>query len=251
MDFDDLERRMAAGARLMLLCNPHNPVGIQWSHDTLCRVARLAKKYGVVVVSDEIHGDLMLWGNAHEPFTESCPEAREVGVWLGAPSKTFNIPGFMSSWIVVRNPALRNPFYAWLESTEVNDPCFTATIAAEAAYTHGEPWLDQMLRYVEGNIEAVERFFADGLPAVKAVRPQASFLVWLDMRGLGLDHDTLLDRLINGAHVALNDGKMFGDEAAGFFRLNVASPRSVVMDACRAIRDAFTTAASPAEGAAR
>lgn len=241
MDFDDLERRMADGARLMLLCNPHNPVGIQWSADTLQRVARLAKKYGVTVVSDEIHGDLMLWGGKHLPFTESCPEAAEVGVWLGAPSKTFNIPGFMSSWIVVRNPELRDPFFAWLDSTEANDPCFTATIAAEAAYTHGEEWLDQMLRYVEGNILAVEEFFASEMPAVKTVRPQASFLVWLDLRGLGLEHDALVDRLVNHAHLALNDGMMFGDDACGCFRLNVAAPRSVIMSACTAIKDAFAS----------
>lgn len=239
MDFADLEAKMASGAKLMILCNPHNPAGVQWYPETLVRVASLARKYGVTVVSDEIHGDLMLWGNRHVPFIDVSEDAAAVGIMLGAPSKTFNIPGFMSSWMVVRNPALREPFYSWLTANEFNDPCFTATIAAEAAYTHGEPWLREMTAYVEGNIRMVEEFFREEMPQVRPVRPDASFLVWLDMRGLGLPHEQIVDRIINRAHLALNDGTGFGADARGFMRLNVATPASVLMRALKSFRDAF------------
>lgn len=242
-DLKDLELRMAAGAKLMLLCSPHNPGGIIWSKDILAEIARLAKKYGVTVVSDEIHCDLTLWGNKHTPFTEISPEAAEVGIVLGAPSKTFNIPGFMSSWIAIKNPELRKPFYRWLESTELNDPNFLAVIAAETVYTHGEEWLNQALKYIEGNIIATEQYFATHLPQVKVMRPQASFLVWLDMTNLGLTPDEVADTLVNKAKVALNDGRIFGSGGDGFFRLNVAAPRSVIDNSLQAIVSALKEAA--------
>lgn len=239
MDFELLEAQMKAGAKLMILCNPHNPAGVQWYPETLRKVADLAKHHGVIVVSDEIHGDLMLWGNAHEPFTEVSPEAAEIGIWLGAPSKTFNIPGFMSSWIAIRNPKLREPFFKWLEANKLNDPSFMATIATEAAYNQAEDWLDAMLRYVESNIRMVEDFAAVEMPGVRPVRPDASFLVWLDMRGLGISHEQIVDRLVNKAHLALNDGTAFGADARGFMRLNVATPHNVLHRALIAMKEAF------------
>lgn len=230
MDFEDLERKFSTERpKLMVLCNPHNPIGIQWSREDMLKVASLAKRYGVKVISDEIHGDLMLWGKPHIPFLSVSDEAREVGIAMGAPSKTFNIPGLASSWIVISNPELRRPFYEWMTVNEFSDPTFVATVATEAAYRHGENWLDSLIGYLEGNIEAVERYCEEHLPGIRAIRPQASFLVWLDCRGLGLDHDGLIDLFVNRARLALNDGAMFGEEGCGFMRLNVASPRSVIM----------------------
>lgn len=230
MDLEGLERIMAEEhPRMMVLCNPHNPIGIQWDAGTLRCVARLARKYGVIVVSDEIHGDLMLYGREHYPFATVSDDAAAVAVTLGAPSKTFNIPGVVSSWIIVKNPELRTGFYQWMESNHFCEPTFAAVVATEAAYRHGEPWLEQLLDYIEGNIAAVEEALAVE-PRIKAVRPQASFLVWLDCRGLGLSHDELIDLFVNKARMALNDGTMFGAEGDGFMRLNVASPRSVVLD---------------------
>lgn len=241
IDYYDLEEKMAdPRVKMMILCNPHNPAGVQWTQESLQRVARMAKKHGVKIVSDEIHGDLMLWGQKHQPFLESCPEAAEVGIWLGAPSKTFNIPGFASSWIVIRNEEMRRPFYAWLETNELSDPTFTATLAAETAYRYGGEWLDALIPYLQDNIIAVEEFMAQRMPQVKVHRPQASFLVWLDMRGLGMTHERIVDTIVNKAHLALNSGKMFGENGAGFVRLNVATPRKCLMEALEAMAEAFS-----------
>lgn len=231
MDLEGLERIFSTERpKIMILCNPHNPAGIQWNVDTLRQVARLAKKYGVIVLSDEIHGDLMLWGGKHIPFASVSPEAAEVSVTFGAPSKTFNIPGLVSSWMIVPNKQLRAPFYRWMEANEFSAPTFTATVGTEAAYRHGEQWLDELLSYLEGNVVALEKFFAENCPQIKPLRPQASFLVWLDCRELGLAQAELVD-WFKSRGLALNDGAMFGAAGNGFMRLNIAQPRATLLAA--------------------
>lgn len=231
MDLEGLERIFSTERpKIMILCNPHNPAGIQWNVDTLRQVARLAKKYGVIVLSDEIHGDLMLWGGKHIPFASVSSEAAEVSVTFGAPSKTFNIPGLVSSWMIVPNKQLRAPFYRWMEANEFSVPTFTATVGTEAAYRHGEQWLDELLSYLEGNVVAVEKFFAENCPQIKPLRPQASFLVWLDCRELGLSQAELVD-WFKSRGLALNDGAMFGAAGTGFMRLNIAQPRATLLAA--------------------
>ena len=227
--------------KMMILCNPHNPIGIQWDQPTLAEVGRICRENGVVVVSDEIHGDLMLGGRRHIPFAAASPDAEAVAITLGAPSKTFNIPGLVSSWMVVKNPALRSDFYNWLTVNEFNAPTLISTIGAEAAYRYGEDWLDQMLGYVESNIEFVDNFLRERCPLVKAVMPEVSFLVWLDFSALGLSQEALMQFLVNEAHVAVNDGSMFGKEGKGYVRLNVGTPRSVLYRALDAIASAIYT----------
>ncbi len=240
MDLEGLERIFAdEHPALMILCNPHNPVGIQWDAETLRAVAALARKYGVKVISDEIHGDLMLYGQHHIPFCSVSDDAAAVGITFGAPSKTFNIPGLVSSWAIVRNPELRQPFYHWLEVNEFSAPTFTATVATEAAYNEGEPWLTELLEYLEGNVDATVKFVEENMPGVRAVRPQASFLVWLDFRGLGLTHDELIDGMQRKARLGLNDGAMFGKQGTGFMRLNVALPRAELMKCLSRMAEAF------------
>lgn len=240
MDLQDLEHKFATERpSMMILCNPHNPVGIQWSADTLAAVAALAYKYGVKVISDEIHGDLVLYGQPHIPFLAVSPEAKAVGIALGAPSKTFNIPGLSSSWIVISSPELRAGFYHWMEANEFSEPTFVATLATEVAYRCGEPWLAAATEYIEENIATVERYCAEHLPLIHPVRPEASFLIWLDCRDLGLDHDQLVDLFVNNAHLALNDGAMFGDEGEGYMRFNVASPRHILLRCLDSLKTAI------------
>ncbi len=227
--------------RMMILCNPHNPIGLQWDRETLAEVGRLCREAGMVVVSDEIHGDLMLGGRRHIPFVEASEDCRAVAVTLGAPSKTFNIPGLVSSWMVVKDPALRRGFYHWMEVNEFNAPVLISTIGAEAAYRHGEEWLDEMLAYVEGNIAFVDEFLRENVPGVRAVKPEASFLVWLDFTDLGLGQKELMDLLLEKAHLALNDGSMFGRQGIGFMRLNVGTPRCVLRQALEHVRDAVAS----------
>ena len=242
MDLEGLERIFAQERpAMMILCNPHNPIGLQWSRDTLATVARLAHKYGVKVVSDEIHGDLMLHGRSHYPYIESCEEARKTGIALGAPSKTFNIPGLSSSWIVIADEELRREFYHWMEVNEFGEPMMMAVVGTMAAYNNAEDWLDEALKYIEGNIDAVDKYCRENMPVIKAVIPEASFLVWLDCRGLGLDHDGLMDLFVNRARLALNDGAMFGAEGNGFMRFNVAAPRGAIISALDQLSEAVST----------
>lgn len=240
MDLDGLRRLLAEdkGIKMLILCNPHNPIGIQWSRDTLAELASICREAGIVVVSDEIHGDLMLGGRRHIPYLSCGDDARATGVMLGAPSKTFNIPGLVSSWMVVKNPDLRRDFYNWLEVNEFNSPVLISTIGAEAAYNTGEEWLDQMLAYVEANIDFVEDYARRNIPGLKVVRPQASFLVWLDFRDLHLCQREIMNLLLDKAHLALNDGSMFGRQGEGFARLNVGTPRCVLAHALASLADA-------------
>lgn len=224
--------------KMMILCNPHNPVGIQWDADVMRQVAKICRENGVVVVSDEIHGDLMLYGKPHISFVSVSDDARAITITLGAPSKTFNIPGLVSSWMVVKDEKLREEFYHWLEVNEFSSPTLFATIGAEVAYTHGEEWLNEMLAYVEGSIDIVEDFLEKNIPQIKIFRPQASFLLWLDCRELQLTQPQLVDLFVKKARLALNDGTMFGEEGAGFMRLNIGSPRKVILEALQSLADA-------------
>ena len=163
---------------------------------------------------------------------------------LGAPSKTFNIPGLVSSWMVIKNEELRTPFYKWMEANEFNSPVLFSTIGAEAAYNNGEQWLDQMLRYVESNVEFVCDYVAKYIPGLRVVRPQASFLLWLDFRSLHLCHREVMDLLLDKAHLALNDGAMFGCQGGGFARLNIGTPRCVLANALERLRTAVCSVCS-------
>lgn len=239
MDIDGLEHIFATEhPRLMVVCNPHNPIGISWPADVLRKVASLARKYGVIVFSDEIHGDLMMYGHRHTPFVTVSDDAAAVALTFGAPSKTFNIAGIVSSWCAIKNPELRQPFFTWLETNELSNPNFLSMTATEAAYTCGEEWLSQCICYIEGNIDYVVRYCEEHIPGVKAVKPQASYLVWLDCRGLGLSHEQVVDLFVNRARLALNEGSMFGEAGKCFMRFNVATPRSVVETAMKRLEEA-------------
>lgn len=238
MDFDQLEAVADDRCRMLLLSNPHNPAGIVWDAATLRRLAAFCRQRGILVISDEIHCDMTLWGNRHTPFASVSDEAAACSITFGAPSKTFNIAGIVSSYAVVPDTTLRERFYGWLEANELNAPDIFAPIATVAAFRRGEAWRQQMLRYVERNVETVTGFCAAHLPAIRPWRPEASFLVWLDCRGLGLPHDELVRLFVDEAHLALNDGTMFGRGGEGFMRLNVGTPRSVLLRALEALRDA-------------
>lgn len=231
MDFENLEAVADEKCRMLILSNPHNPAGIVWDRATLAKLAEFCSRRGILVLSDEIHCDMALWGNRHIPFASVSPEAASCSITFGAPSKTFNIAGIVSSWAIVPDAELRRRFFGWLQANELNEPPLFAPIATVAALREGEPWRQEMLRYVEQNVEFTIDYCARRIPAIRPLRPQASFLVWLDCRGLGLDHDALVDLFVNRARLALNDGEMFGPGGRGFMRMNVAAPRSVLREA--------------------
>lgn len=231
MDFEQLAEVTDEKCRLLVLSNPHNPAGICWSAETLRRLAHFCYERDIIVISDEIHSDMALFGYRHTPFASVSEEAAQCSITFGAPSKTFNIAGIVSSYAIVPNDSIRRKFYTWLEANELNDPPLFSPIATIAAYQQGEEWRQQMLRYVEDNIRYVEDYCRTRIPLIKPVRPEASFLVWLDCRALELSHDELIDRFVNQAHLALNDGAMFGPGGEGFMRMNVGTPRSILHEA--------------------
>lgn len=239
MDFDDLEAVADAKCRMLILSNPHNPGGIVWDAPALRRLADFCHRHGIVVVADEIHGDMALGQNRHTPFASVSEEAAACSITFAAPSKTFNIAGIVASYAVVPDERLRRRFFGWLEANELDTPDIFAPIATVAAFRHGEAWRRQMLAYVAGNVDLVIDFCAEHLPGIRPLRPQASFLVWLDCRGLRLPHEELIRLFVDEARLALNDGAMFGPGGEGFMRLNVGAPRSVVREALERLRDAL------------
>lgn len=216
--------------KLLILSNPHNPAGIVWPEETLRKVADICSRYGVLVISDEIHADMPLFGHVHHPFPTVSETAAHCSITFASPSKVFNIAGLVSSFAVVPDDAIRGKFFSFLEANELNSPLMISAIATEAAYTQGEAWREEMLSYVTSNIEFLCSYVEREMPLVKVVKPQASFLVWLDFTALGLDHESLLDFITNRARLALNDGEAFGPGGEGHMRLNVGCPRCKLED---------------------
>lgn len=238
MDFEGLANVADEKCRVLILANPHNPAGIVWDVDTLRRLADFCSERGIIVISDEIHCDMAHKGFKHHPFASVSERAAQCSITFGAPSKTFNIAGIVSSYCVVPNEELRRPFFEWLDANELSEPTIFSPIATVAAFQNGEEWRQQMLEYVEANIDFVDNFLKTRIPQIKALRPQASFLIWLNCRDLNLDHDALNRLFVDGARLALNDGEMFGEEGRGFMRMNIASPRAVLQDAMERLEQA-------------
>lgn len=242
MDFENLESVCDERCRMLILSNPHNPAGIVWPRETLERLAEFCHNRGIIVISDEIHCDMALFGHKHIPFASVSEKAAECSITFGAPSKTFNIAGIVSSYAVVPDPKLRERFFKWLEASEMNAPHLFAPIATMAAFRYGEEWRQQMLRYIEGNIGFIEDFCRKNIPQIRPLRPQASFLVWLDCRELNLTHDQLNDLFVNKAGLALNDGEMFSPGGEGFMRLNVGTSRAILEESMEHLLSAICTA---------
>lgn len=239
MDFDNLEEVADDKCKVLILSNPHNPAGIVWDKDTLARLAEFCYDHNILVISDEIHCDMALWGNTHVPFATASDKAAQCSITFGAPSKTFNIAGIVSSYSIISNDEIRNRFYTWLAANELNEAPMFSPIATIAAFKNGEQWRKAMLHYVEQNILFMEEYCKTHLPKIKPLRPEASFLVWLDCRALGLNHEQLIDLFVNKAHLALNDGEMFGKGGAGFMRVNVGTPRPILTKALEQLTEAI------------
>lgn len=239
MDFEQLEQVIDDKCKILILANPHNPVGITWSRDTLVRLADIAVKHNLIVISDEIHCDMAIYGNKHIPFASVSENAARCSITFGAPSKTFNIAGIVSSYAIVPDPMLREKFFAWLTANEMDMATIFAMVATEAAFTEGEVWRQQMLAHIESNIDFVDEYLKANIPEVRAIKPQASYLVWLDFSALGLPHDKLIDMLVNDARLAMNDGAMFGIGGEQHTRLNVGTQRAVLEQAMKQLKEAI------------
>lgn len=238
VDLDDLEKKMQDGAKMLLLCSPHNPIGRVWSYQELDSIARLCEKYDVFVVSDEIHADLVLEGK-HIPFAKVAADRNVETITCMAPSKTFNLAALQMSYVVFEKKASQKAYEAHLQRqfVEIDNPF--ATVAAEAAYRKGEEWLEKLLEYVRENVQYVKEYIESNIPEMKVIEPEGTYLVWVDMRNLKMETSKLQSWLREEGKLALSDGHIFGDEGAGFARINVACPRENVDEGLRRLKNAY------------
>ena len=224
IDFDDLENKMKAGARMLILCSPHNPVSRCWTRDELEWLGSKSLEYGVLVVSDEIHCDLVFEPHHHIPLATLSEEIAQNTITCIAPSKTFNLAGLFTSSIIIANDSLRRRFKHAEEKIHLSANIFGIT-AAEAAYRDGEEWLGELMTYLKSNAELVKDFLAVNLPEIAISPIEATYMLWLDFRQLGFSAPDLKNRLIEKAGLGFVEGPSFGPGGNGFQRMNIACPR--------------------------
>ena len=239
MDFADLEAKFHTGEGLrssrsrvkaLILCNPQNPMGRVWSREELRQMGEIVIGHGAVVISDEIHCELLYHGHRHTPFGSISPEFAENSIVCMAPSKTFNLPGLEASSIIIPNRKLREDFNDMRTGIVPGLNIFGMS-AMETAYRDGDAWLEQLLDYLQGNLEFTLDYFKKRIPRIKVIPPQGTYLLWLDCRALGLDDIGLRKFMCEQARVGFDDGFVFGKGGSGFERMNIACPRSLLQEA--------------------
>ena len=238
MDFDLLERQ-AATAKMLILCNPHNPVGRCWTREELQKVSEICLRNDVLVLSDEIHCDLVLPGYKFLPYATLGEQAANHCIVFHAASKTFNLAGLATSTAIIPNKTLRDTYINYVHSMEAELGNIFGKVATQTAMEQGDDWLRQLLDYVQGNIDYVSSFLKEHLPKVRFFKPEATYMMWLDFNGFGLSEEALWQKMTQEAQLGLNRGKEFGSEGSGFFRINLACPRSTVEVAMERLRDHF------------
>lgn len=241
IDFEDF-RHKTRQCKAFILCNPHNPGGIVWKKEVLVKMAEICAENNCLVISDEIHADLTFKPYRHHPFASVSEEARQNSITFMSPTKAFNMPGITGAHVIVFNDDLREQYFNYLMSCDLDIGNVFSYIAVQAAYEQGEEWLKQLKAYLSGNIDYVLSFIENRLPRIKAIRPQASYLIYMDCRGLGFHSDEELEGFfVDKARLALNTGVTFGPEGWGFMRLNAGCPRSVLQEAMQRLEEAYGT----------
>lgn len=232
MDFDLLDRQLAdPRVRMLILCSPHNPVGRVWTRDELLELGSICLKHNTLVVSDEIHSDLVYSWAKQIPFASLSPELASRSITLIAPSKTFNLAGFHTSLALLSNPELFTRFGQVMQNLGIGGSSVLGLVAMDAAYRQGEEWLEQLLDYLEGNINFMLDFFSARIPQISVRRPEGTYLAWLDCRRLGLTHEELCSFMIHKAGLGLDEGAKFGKPGEGYMRINLACPHSLLQKA--------------------
>lgn len=238
VDFDAFENALKRRPPLFILCNPHNPVGRCWTEEELRRMGELCVKYGTLIISDEIHSDLVLFGNKHIPMASVSDEIAAHTITCISATKTFNLAGLQAATLVFPNQELIDIYQKFWKSMDVHRNNAFSLVAVEAAFRHGEEWLDQLIAHLESNVCFVEQYLTENIPEIKLRRPECTYLLWLDCKALGLKGDELPKFIINEAKLALNDGRGFGPEGEGFMRMNIACNRSTVEQAMAQLKAA-------------
>ncbi len=227
-DFEDFSRKIDDDTRLLILCNPHNPVGRVWTKEELTKLGDICLKNNVLIVSDEIHSDLIYNGFRHLPLPKISEELANNCIVCMAPSKTFNMAGLATSYVIILDKKIRQKFERFLHTLHLQSGNIFGNVALEAAYHHGTDWVNQQNEYLEANRDYLLAFFGERMPRVKMTFTEATYLAWLDLREYGLSELEMNRILIDQAGIVLNKGSIYGKEGDGFFRLNFACPRQVL-----------------------
>lgn len=238
MDYEHLEEKIDENVKFLILCNPHNPVGRVWTKEELIKLGDICIKNNITIISDEIHGELVYGERKYTPFASISEEFCKNSIICLSATKTFNLAGLQASFVVFPNEKTYEKFEKVLDilSIERNN-CFSL-VAVEAAFRHGEEWLEQLLKYLEGNTQFIIDYCKENIPSIKPNKPEGTYLVWLDCRDLGLDDESLNDFMVNKARIALDAGSWFGEEGKGYMRINIACPRAILEDGLTRIRKA-------------
>jgi cystathionine beta-lyase len=238
IDFNDLEEK-AKSAKMILMSHPHNPTGRCWTKEELKTIGDICVRNNVIIISDEIHNDLILPGFKHYPMASLSEEIANITVTCLAPSKTFNIAGLATSSVIISNDDLRKRFRKTLQQLHILKGNLFGTVASTAGYRNGSQWVDALMQYVQGNFDFLAGFLKEELPAVKLTHPEATYLAWLNFRETGLSDKQIKDKLILDAGLGFSHGAVFGQGGQGFQRMNLATPRSIVEEACHRLKDTF------------
>jgi len=242
MDFDDLEEKLKdERTKIMVLCNPHNPVGRAWTRDELIKLGEICIKNNIIVISDEIHSDLVYKGHKYTPFASISKEFEQNSIICTAPSKTFNLAGLQSSNIIISNENFRREYKIALENIEVSRLNVFGMVACETAYKYGESWLEELLDYLEENKELVKKRIENRIPKLKLIEPEATYLLWIDCSDLGLNDEELKKFMTEKAGILLNDGSSFGEEGKGFQRMNIACTKNTLEEALNRLEKAVNS----------
>lgn len=239
MDLDQLEQSISEKTKMLVFCHPHNPGGRVWTRSELEELAALCKKYDLLVVSDEIHADLLFDGYNHIPLASVNEDMAERTFTCLAPTKTFNLAGIIASYIVIQHKKRRLDFKRYLESTYMNGQNSFAGIATEVAYNEGEEWLNELMQYVQANYQFAEDYIKNHMPKIKVIKPQGTYLLWLDFGDVPLEAEERKKWLVEKAKIALNHGPMFGEEGQNFERLNLACPRATLQKGLEQLKEAY------------
>lgn len=238
MDLEDLEQKLHSGVKMMILCSPHNPIGRVWKKEDLQTVAELCLKYNVLLISDEIHSDLVFKGHNHIPIASLSEEILNNTITLISPTKTFNLAGLSQSSAIIPNQEQRQKFWQTLNKTGAGMLNIFGLEAAEVAYTYCAGWLEDLKEYLTDNLEILTQYFEENIPGIKVIKPEATYLAWLDCNELPVEGNKLKEFFTYEAGVGLNDGITFGIEGHGFQRINFACPKSLLMEGLKRIESA-------------
>lgn len=238
MDYEDIEAKIK-DVKVFILCNPHNPVGRVWTREELTRLGEICLKHNVLIISDEIHSDIILKNHKHTPFASISKEFRENTITCMAPTKTFNLAGLQSSFLVISNPYYYEVMDKAFSILDIKRNNAFSLVATESAYNYGEDWLYELIKYIEDNVDFAIDYIKNHMPQLKVKKPEGTYLLWVDFSNLNVDKKDLKNALINKGRIALSDGSSFGIGGDGYYRINLACPRSMVLEGLKRIEFAI------------